>query len=134
MDDVRPLEFLLYLYFGKTEEDLKKFALRDLGIVRTNTATSFKARFTDEEEARACFHYSRLLDRLKVKSASIYRDVLEDIFGGPDCPVRGAWVKVYELLAETMQTAAGATERVTPPVGAWSPRATLGSARSERHA
>ena len=36
LDDVRPLEFLLYLYFGKTEEDLKNFALRDLGIMRTN--------------------------------------------------------------------------------------------------
>jgi DNA polymerase-3 subunit epsilon len=43
LDDVRPLEFLLYLYFGKTEEDLKKFALRDLGIMRTNKATSFGA-------------------------------------------------------------------------------------------
>ena len=63
LDDVRPLEFLLYLYFGKTEEDLKNFALRDLGIMRTNKATSFRARFTDGEEARACFHYSRLLDR-----------------------------------------------------------------------
>ena len=68
LDDVRPLEFLLYLYFGKTEEDLKNFALRDLGIMRTNKATSFRARFTDGDEARACFHYSRLLDRIEVKS------------------------------------------------------------------
>src|SRR3984957_376585 len=35
LDDVRPLEFLLYLYFGKTEEDLKNFALRDLRIMGT---------------------------------------------------------------------------------------------------
>ena len=61
LDDVRPLEFLLYLYFGKTEQDLKNFALRDLGIMRVNKATSFGARFTDGDEARACFHYSRLL-------------------------------------------------------------------------
>ena len=86
LDDVRPLEFLLYLYFGKTEQDLKNFALRDLGIMRTNKATSFKARFTDGDEARACFHYSRLLDRLEVKSASIYQGAVGDIFGGPDCP------------------------------------------------
>ena len=32
--DTKPVEFLLYLYFGKTREDLKSFALRDLGIVR----------------------------------------------------------------------------------------------------
>jgi hemoglobin-like flavoprotein len=35
---------------------------------------------------------------------------------------RAAWVKLYELLAETMQTAAGATERVAPPVGSLSSR------------
>jgi DNA polymerase-3 subunit epsilon len=86
LDDVRPLEFLLYLYFGKTEEDLKNFALRDLGIMRTNKATSFRARFTDGEEARACFHYSRLLDRIEVKSIGIYQGAVGDIFGGPSCP------------------------------------------------
>jgi DNA polymerase-3 subunit epsilon len=86
LDDVRPLEFLLYLYFGKTEEDLKNFALRDLGIMRTNKATSFKARFADGKEARACFHYSQLLDRLDVKSPGIYHGAVTDIFGGPDCP------------------------------------------------
>jgi DNA polymerase-3 subunit epsilon len=56
LDNTRPIELLLYLYFGKTEEDLKNFALRDLGIIRTNKQTSFSARFTDAEEARACFH------------------------------------------------------------------------------
>src|SRR6266403_1690375 len=86
LDDVRPLEFLLYLYFGKTEEDLKKFALRDLGIMRTNKATSFGARFADGVEARACFHYSRLLDRIADGLPNICRVAINDIFGGPDCP------------------------------------------------
>jgi DNA polymerase-3 subunit epsilon len=111
LDDVQPLEFLLYLYFGKTGEDLKNFALRDLGIMRTNEATSFKARFTDGDEARACFHYSRLLDRLEVKSPSIYQDAVTDVFGGPDCPSdyaadlrsRAAWQvgQFFEKLGET---------------------------------
>ena len=48
---------MLYLYFGKTEDDLKNFALRDLGIIRTNKNANLSARFTDEAEARACFHY-----------------------------------------------------------------------------
>ena len=86
LDDVLPLEFLLYLYFGKTEVDLKNFALRDLGIVRTNQATSFGARFSDGDEARACFHYSRLLYRIELKSPPIYRNAVNDILGGPDCP------------------------------------------------
>jgi len=111
LDDVRPLEFLLYLYFGKTEEDLKNFALRDLGIMRTNKATSFKARFTDGDEARACFHYSRLLDRLEVKSPVVYQGAVIDIFEGPDCPSdyaadlrsRAAWQvgQFFEKLGET---------------------------------
>jgi DNA polymerase III subunit epsilon len=85
LDEIRPLEFLLYLYFGKTERDLKNFALRDLGVLRTNKETSFQARFADGEEARACFHYSRLLDRLEVKSAIIYQETVSEIFGGPVC-------------------------------------------------
>jgi DNA polymerase III subunit epsilon len=86
LHDTRPLEFLLYLYFGKTERDLKNFALRDLGVLRTNKETSFQARFADGEEARACFHYSRLLDRLEVKSAAIFQEAVSEIFGGPECP------------------------------------------------
>jgi DNA polymerase-3 subunit epsilon len=85
LDNVRPVEFLLYLYFGKTENDLKNFALRDLGILRTNTESSFSARFTDADEAKACFHYSRLLDCLEVKSAAIDQSMVADIIEGPAC-------------------------------------------------
>jgi DNA polymerase-3 subunit epsilon len=83
--DTEPVEFLLYLYFGKTEDDLKNFALRDLGILRTNKNASLSARFTDENEARACFHYSRLLNQLELKSEGIYRSAVAAILGGPRC-------------------------------------------------
>jgi DNA polymerase-3 subunit epsilon len=63
LGDTEPVEFMLYLYFGKTMDDLKNFALRDLGVIHTNKNANLSARFTDEAEARACFHYSRLLDR-----------------------------------------------------------------------
>ena len=53
LGDTEPVEFMLYLYFGKTEDDLKNFALRDLGIIRTNKNANLSARFTDEAEARA---------------------------------------------------------------------------------
>ncbi len=55
LGDTEPVEFMLYLYFGKTEDDLKNFALRHLGIIRTNKNANLSARFTDEAEARACF-------------------------------------------------------------------------------
>jgi DNA polymerase-3 subunit epsilon len=85
LGDTEPVEFLLYLYFGKTEDDLKNFALRDLGIIRTNKNANLSARFSDGAEARACFHYSRLLDRLELKSEGVYRSAVADIFGGPPC-------------------------------------------------
>jgi len=90
LDDTKPVEFLLYLYFGKTEDDLKNFALRDLGILKTNKVSSFSARFTEGDEARACFHYSRLLDGLATKKFDIYREAIGEILGGPSCPTEYA--------------------------------------------
>jgi DNA polymerase III subunit epsilon len=84
--NTRPIEFLLYLYFGKTEDDLKNFALRDLGIVRTNKVENFSARFTDGEEARAGFYYSQLLDRLSTKLPVHFQRAILDILDGPPCP------------------------------------------------
>ena len=85
LGDTEPVEFMLYLYFGKTEEDLKNFALRDLGIIRTNKNAKLSARFTDEAEARACFHYSRLLARLEVNSEEVYRSAITATLDGPRC-------------------------------------------------
>jgi DNA polymerase III subunit epsilon len=85
LGDTEPVEFLLYLYFGKTEDDLKNFALRDLGILRTNKQANLSARFTDESEARACFHYSRLLARLELKSEAVYRAAIASVLDGPAC-------------------------------------------------
>jgi hypothetical protein len=76
---------LLYLYFGRTEDDLKNFALRDLGILRTNKDANLSARFTDGEEARACFHYTRLLDHLELKCEDVYRKAILSILSGPAC-------------------------------------------------
>ncbi|QUS39483.1 exonuclease [Tardiphaga alba] len=81
-----PIEFQLYLYFGKTEVDLKNFALRDLGLMRTNGASAFSARFEDGDEARACFYYSQILDRTEEKCANVYRLCAEEILAGPFCP------------------------------------------------
>jgi len=83
LDNTRPIEFLLHLYFGKTADDLKNFALRDLGILRTNRETSFSARFGDADEAHACFHYSQVLDRIEVRSADIYQRAVAAILDGP---------------------------------------------------
>jgi DNA polymerase-3 subunit epsilon len=83
LDNIRPVKFLLYLYFGRTADDLKTFALRDLGLVRTNQETSFSARFTDADEAHACFHYSEILDRIALRSPDACHWAAEAILTGP---------------------------------------------------
>ena len=83
LTNTEPLAFLLYLYFGKTHEDLKTFALRDLGIIRVNDAAQFKARFEDAGEARACFYYSQLIDRLDVPALAVMSAAAEDLLNGP---------------------------------------------------
>ncbi|MBP1062688.1 DNA polymerase-3 subunit epsilon [Bradyrhizobium japonicum] len=90
LDGTRPIEFLLYLYFGKTEVSLKNFALRDLGILRTNRETSFSARFTDAEEALASFHYSQVLDSLEDGSETVHRRAALDVLAGPACATQFA--------------------------------------------
>ena len=84
LSGTQPLEFLLYLYFGKTREDLKSFALRDLGILRVNDAASFKSRFSDATEARACFFYSQLLDMLAVPTGSTFEAAARKLEEGPN--------------------------------------------------
>lgn len=60
-DDVR---LLLFLYFGRVQDGLSQFTMRDLGLVRANSAAdSYEPRFQDRDEAlEAYFYASRLAD------------------------------------------------------------------------
>lgn len=60
------VEYLLYLYFGKTRLGLTSFALRDLGVVKTaGFRRDFKARFDSREAALASYHYDKMARKLK---------------------------------------------------------------------
>ena len=60
------LGFLLYLYFGRIEQGVTRFALRDLGLVRTHHfKNDYEARFEIREEAQACYFYASRLDELR---------------------------------------------------------------------
>ena len=55
----RDLRYLLYLYFGRMVDSLTSFAMRDLGLVRTNTfKDDFEARFESREDAVDSFFYA----------------------------------------------------------------------------
>lgn len=62
-----PLSFLLFLFFGKLDMDMKSFALRDLGLIRVNSHKEYSARFETANEAKACYFFSRIIADLKEK-------------------------------------------------------------------
>jgi DNA polymerase III subunit epsilon len=62
-----PLSFLLFLFFGKLDMDMKCFALRDLGLIRVNSHTAYSARFETANEAKVCYFFSRIIADLKEK-------------------------------------------------------------------
>ena len=62
-DDV---DYLLFLYFGRREQGLSRFTLRDLGVVRTGGfRKDFEPRFIDKPAARSNWFYSKQRQTLK---------------------------------------------------------------------
>ena len=74
------LGFLLYLYFGRLNDNLLSFTLRDLGVVSVRTREAYQARFNDIDEARAGYLYSRALRDLRHgTSADSLAGTLDDL-------------------------------------------------------
>lgn len=62
-EDVR---YLLFLYFGRIQDGLAQFTMRDLGLVRTNSlADSYEARFSERDEALEHYYFAARRARLK---------------------------------------------------------------------
>lgn len=59
------LQYLLFLYFGKIEDNLQAFTLRDLGLVKLSETKAAKLRFQTIEEARTAYFYARALHDFK---------------------------------------------------------------------
>lgn len=56
-----PLQYLLFLYFGRFEQNLQAFTLRDLGVIKTGgLKTSYQARYLDAATAHHAYFYVRL--------------------------------------------------------------------------
>ena len=59
------VEYLLFLYFGRVQQGLSQFTMRDLGLVRTQSfRDSYEPRYAEREEALEQFYYATRLDRL----------------------------------------------------------------------
>ena len=60
------VRFILFLYFGRIQDGLSQFTMRDLGLVRTQAfQDSYEPRFSDRTEAMEHFYFSSRLDELK---------------------------------------------------------------------
>lgn len=56
-----PLQYLLFLFFGRFEQNLQAFTLRDLGVIKTGgLKTSYQARYHDAATAHHAYFYVRL--------------------------------------------------------------------------
>lgn len=60
------LRYILYLYFGRIEESLQPFTLRDLGLVKApDFKDSYGPRFDTVAEARTAYFYASALHEFK---------------------------------------------------------------------
>lgn len=73
------VSFLLYLYFGKLNDNLISFTLRDLGVVSVKAQEKYQARFQNIEEARSSFFYSQILKDIKTAPSENLIRLADDI-------------------------------------------------------
>lgn len=63
---VEVIEYLRFIFFGKSSGNMQAFALRDLGITKTRGNHSrFESRFANMRDAKAAFFYSKMDQRIK---------------------------------------------------------------------
>ena len=63
VDEIR---YVLFLYFGRVQDGLSQFTMRDLGLVRTQSfKDTYEPRFGDRAEALEHYYYAKRLHDLK---------------------------------------------------------------------
>jgi DNA polymerase III subunit epsilon len=100
------VDFLMFLYFGRLQEGLARFTMRDLGIVRTHSfRESFEPRFADREEALEHYYFEKRLARLRSTSASATEDLMDEACEWPE-PVSPGAAALRDKLAYRLGRAA----------------------------
>ena len=79
------VDFLTFLYFGRLQDGLSRFTMRDLGIVRTHSfRESFEPRFADREEAFEHYFFETRLARLRSAPALAVQDLMDEACEWPE--------------------------------------------------
>jgi DNA polymerase-3 subunit epsilon len=85
------IDFLTFLYFGRLQEGLTRFAMRDLGIVKThNFRETFEPRFAEREEALEHYFFETRLSRLRSVSAGTLENLMDEACAWPEPVSPGA--------------------------------------------
>jgi DNA polymerase-3 subunit epsilon len=62
--------YLLFLFFGRIQESLSRFTMRDLGLVRTQQLhDNYEPRFTERSEALEHYFYAKCLHQCEARQA-----------------------------------------------------------------
>jgi len=79
------VDFLMFLYFGRLQEGLSRFTMRDLGIVKThNFRETFEPRFSDRDEALEHYFFETRLARLRSASAHVAEELMDQACEWPE--------------------------------------------------
>jgi len=85
------VKFLMFLYFGRVQDGLSRFTMRDLGIVRThNFRDSFEPRFADREEALEHYFFETRLARLRAGCGGVVEELMDEACEWPEPASPGA--------------------------------------------
>ncbi|MEP6341826.1 MAG: exonuclease domain-containing protein [Maricaulaceae bacterium] len=87
------LRYLSYLHFGKIEDNLQSFTLRDLGIRKTpNFKADYSARFDTLAEAKAAYFYADGLHKFHHGNETDVTDFIDTVeyWPDPECDISTA--------------------------------------------
>lgn len=80
---LKPLHFLLYLYFGRVETSLQSKTLSDLGLVKPATLKSGTLDFKNSNAALTSYFYDFALHSIKNKASKKYDALIDTVAHWP---------------------------------------------------
>ncbi len=96
---VPEVNFLMFLYFGRLQDGLSRFTMRDLGIVKTHSfRETFEPRFADREEALEHYYFETRLRQLRSPAPGAVEALMDEACEWPE-PVSPGAASLRDRLA-----------------------------------
>lgn len=95
------LDFLTFLYFGKIEENMQNFTMRDLGLIKVpDFKQEYGARFNDFDEAWSAYFYAKGIRAVQKKNARDIDDMVSTLKDWPAPESEADWNTRDELACQ----------------------------------